>query len=164
MLDNTLVLPKKQELDRSEIRKVLRRALRPAPRANYHKPHWPKWLEDRLTTLAIYGYSDKSEYPHQKAVECLRLYGQGMSYDAIAHNVQLSKGTVQVYISNLIDWIIDSTPIYLLRNIPVENTTYRINGCPHCGGTLAWDESEGEYWCLSCARSFDESNSSTVKN
>jgi hypothetical protein len=153
----------KPEIDRSEIKRALRYALRPAPGAKYNKLNWPVWLEDRLTTLSIYGYSDKSEYTVKKAVSCLRQYGEGFNYDVIARNTHLNKGTVKNYIGDLLDWIIDSTPPSLLAKVPLEHTDYRLGGCTHCRGDLLYDRDEGEYWCLCCGRRYDDHNNPMTK-
>lgn len=147
-------------LDRDAIRKAIRKALLPSTRTpNYQKQHWPKWLEDRLTTLAIYSYSDKNDCK-QQYIQCLRLFSRGISYHAIARDMGLKRNTVQVYISKALDWVIDNTPDSLLINIPLSHTQYRIGGCPHCQehgfkGDLIWDDTEGRYWCLSCSRYSD---------
>jgi hypothetical protein len=150
-------------LDKTEIKRVMRRSLMPAGRTtSYEKVYWPKWLEDRLTTLAIYGYSDKTKCPANE-INCLRLMSQGQNYQTIAIQLKLKPQTVRVYIYNALDWIVDHTPANLLANIPVSHTSVRMDGCPHCAennlsGTLLWNDSDGVYWCLSCSRQFDSAN------
>jgi hypothetical protein len=145
-------------LDRNHIRKQMRRALLPAGRStNYQKTYWPKWLADRLTTLCIYGFSDKSMIQNPKKIKCLQLYSEGWKYRAIAINQHVSYETAQVYISDALDWVIDNTPDCLLRNIP--DTSSRL--CPRCADigkeeSLLWDDAEGEYWCPSCARRYTD--------
>lgn len=154
-------------IDKIAIRRQLRRALAPTSRADYNKKYWPKWLENRLTTLAIYGYTDKEyEGPGDcdpVSIKCLREYQKGRSYDAIAGNLGLSRSTVQNYISRALSWVIDNTPDELLINVPVEHTIYRIEGCPHCKGTLIWSDDDACYWCSSCSREFTEDNKPVIK-
>jgi hypothetical protein len=149
-------------IDRDSIRQMLRKSLKPNSSAKY-KSHsnWPKWLQDRLTTLAIYSYSNKTECD-EKQIMCLRLYSNGYDYNSIARDTKLKKRTVEKYIYLALDWVIDNTPDYLLNNIPTEFTRFRLGACPHCKGDLLWDDTEGQYWCLACARRFNEQNQSVT--
>jgi hypothetical protein len=145
------------EADRKSIRHMLRKSLLPTDRADYSKRYWPKWIEDRLTTLAIYSYSDK-EQCLPAYMQCLRLYSKGYDYSAIGADCGLKHETVEKYIIKALDWIIDNTPENLLINIPVEHTKYRLKGCPKCHGDLMWDDADGSYWCLACSRTYNETN------
>ena len=150
-------------IDRGAIRKALRRALLPSARVpQYQKQYWPKWVEDRLTTLAIYSYTDKTKCNPQH-IQCLRLFSQGNDYDSIAYEMRLKRRTAEKYIYQALDWIIENTPDNLLVNIPISHSTFRLGGCPHCAeaggsGDLLWDDADGEYYCLMCARRWTESN------
>jgi hypothetical protein len=143
-------------IDKDAIRKQVKKALSPVSGANYQKQHWPKWLEDRLTTLAIYSFSDKNQC-NQQHIQCLRYYSSGRDYQTIAVEMNLKRDTVQKYVRLALNWVIDNTPDYLLINIPIEHTNFRLAGCPHCAeqgfkGDLIFDDAEGEYWCLQCGR------------
>lgn len=145
-------------IDKVAIRKALRRALLPSARVpQYRKTYWPKWVEDRLTTLAIYSFSDKAKCNPQH-IQCLRLYSSGKDYQAIAIDMGLKTRTVEKYIYQALDWIIENTPDNLLMNIPISHSTFRLAGCGHCGGDLLWDDGEGEYYCLACAHRYSEAN------
>jgi hypothetical protein len=148
-------------LDKTVLRKQIMKALLPVQGINYEKKFWPKWVEDRLTTLAIYSYTDKNKCNHQY-IECLKYRSKGYDYEAIALDMNLKKDTVKKYIRLALDWIIENTPDNLLVNIPI--TRDRLRGCPHCTGTLMWDDSEGNYWCINCSRLFDENNIDITKN
>ena len=136
-------------IDKAEIRRALRKALRPSPDANYNRQHWPQWLYDRLTTLAIYGASDKINMRHT-CTEALRRYSDGQDYNAIAFHMGISKDTSEKYVRIGLNWIIDHTPDYLLINIPTNHTRWRLKACPRCRGDLYLDEIEGSYYCLAC--------------
>jgi hypothetical protein len=148
--------------DKNAIKKMLRKSLLPNPKANYNKEYWPKWLEDRLTTLAIYSTSDKSLCPVNE-IECLRRYSAGQDYYTIAVNLRLKPQSVQVYISKALDWVVENTPVPLLANVPISNTEYRLGGCPHCKGDLFWSDADGAYWCTACSRYFDSNNNPIAK-
>ena len=150
------------EIDRLAIMRQIRKSLLPNSRANYNKQHWPKWLEDRLTTLAIYGYTDKSECP-EKEIQCLKMFSEGLDYKTIAINTKLKPQSVQVYISKALYWIVDNTPDKLLANVPIGQTQYRLKACPHCGGDEMWSDEDGAYWCLSCSRYYNEANQPMIK-
>lgn len=153
-MNNTLT----PTIDRDAIRQMLRKALKPNPNAKYKNQQiWPKWLQDRLTTLAIYSFTDKSQCELKK-IDCLRLFSNGCDYQAIAKDLGIKKRTAEKYIYMALDWVIDNTPDNLLSNIPTEFTNFRLKGCPRCSGDLMWDDTEGEYWCLACAHRYDEQN------
>jgi len=140
-------------IDESEVRRALRRALKPKD-LQYNKKAWSKWLCDRLTILVVYSYTDKSyQYPgdcNPKWIECLREFQRSSNYEHIAFKLHLNVSTVQQYISNALTWIIENTPDNLLSNIPMEQTNFRLRGCPKCKGDLFYDDTEDEYWCLAC--------------
>lgn len=145
-------------LDKDAVRKQLIRALSPVSGIRYERQNWPKWLEDRLTTLAIYSYSNKNQC-NQQHMEALQLFAKGWTYRAIGFHLKVQQETAKKYVRLAVNWVIENTPDYLLINIPVEHTIMRLNGCPHCTemgvkGDLMWDDAEGEYFCLACARRY----------
>jgi hypothetical protein len=151
---------KMEPAEKWAIKKAILRALAPAD-CNYNRTYWSQWLYDRLTTLAIYSVTDKTKGKTNQ-IKCLRMLAGGMSYPAVAKRTGYSIQTTKKYISLSLDWVINNTPERLLKKIPVEtNKPTLIGACLHCKGTLFWDDLDGIYWCLACARRF---NDTQVKN
>lgn len=153
----TAVLEKPKVENRRELRRALRKALTPKPGCRYEKRHWPKWLEDRLTTLAVYSTANADSMPPDN-LRCLQLYGLGWDYQSIGDCVGIKAHSVENNIANALDYIIDHIPFKLLGVIPTPPSVPKMfigKGCTHCGGGLAWEIEDGEYNCTTCSTRFD---------
>ena len=135
-------------------KKALRRAFTDA-HFNYGKTHWPEWIYDRLTTLAIYGASDRQSLTGNVR-QCLQLYSNGQDYDTIAITLHLSRDSVEVYVSRAIRHIVETTPVFLIVHSPHEINPYLVGSCTACKDDLVWLPEKEYYNCLRCDRKYDD--------
>ncbi len=148
-------------LDRDAIRKAIRHDILPCLWANYQKHYWPGELYRRLTTMAVYGYSNK-ELMSPKIYYRLRLFSAGWTYDEIAAEEGKSVKTIKNSIVNGINWIMANTPDYLLIKIPYLVTDVKKESCPNCGHDLFWDDENDFYYCEMCLNRFDTHLNTTI--
>ncbi len=155
--------------DRRSLRRLLRLALHPKTNIKYNEK-WSIRIENRLQALAAFSTVDKSAIPKIK-LDCLTLYCQhGYPVDAIALQMTLSPLTVDNYIRDALDFIVDHMNEKVLHGFHPTITQWRLKGCSHCGGDLQWDAegaydpNEGDYVCLQCGMRYDVENLPRILN
>ncbi len=160
-------LHQQEELDNSisiERRRELRKTLRYSLCSSHTVPGVKAraWFDAKMSGMLAYGLTDKSQIPAE-VLEATKLYfSEGISYKDIGTVYRVTEHTIRRRINWMLDQIIDTLPIDIVRLLNYSVSKIVPHGCTreYCGGDLLWDnegahgDGEGEYCCLMCAQRY----------